>query len=601
MINRMILHISDLHLSDKDSSMLQDKNYLSVFLSTITKLKKEKEYNIDTIIISGDIYDKGGGEKTSEVFNNIVNKVKTELNINNILVVPGNHDVNRNLLIGLKGKKDIDETALWKYQKEKFEYFSLLNKSKIVNVDVEKCIVSILELSDSKVLFIGINSCYKIGENDGWGYINVEMLEKELTEILISKYDGWLKIAIFHHRPYPYKSNLGMNAYNYQSPDAYGTFDMENWNKVKPILIKNNIKTIFTGHVHGTQSSMVTDFEMEDDTMYFSTVGSIGLNFNNELLNILSNIKEDTNQENKFDIFLQKLNKKESYVSIFNNHNSFNLIEVGTAELINEHEYKYIVDEGKPRWIRWKSKKIKKEDEQLKKKNIFAEEESIPDLPENQIIEDTDYGELLLQLIRENNLYKTGHFHLNKSYMLNWIDTSYFLCNRKALNIVSKGIVEKYKKIFDDSECVIGLGVKGTILLSSIRYSLGDQKVSYYPGSGNNENKFECSIPIEKDKYETITLLIDVVHTGETVRKFIRENTKLLVEKNAKVNVICIVNTTTGGDIGRGLFLNKYKISLHELMKLRVNNCNGGGEGCPIFVKKLEQVYVLQEENNEKN
>lgn len=93
-----IVQLSDIHLS---SYNLEDlKNYYLVAL--INDLKKfHTEKSIDVILFTGDLVDKGGeslGHEPYEVFGNEVIAPIMEalnLNTNQILLIPGNHDVNR--------------------------------------------------------------------------------------------------------------------------------------------------------------------------------------------------------------------------------------------------------------------------------------------------------------------------------------------------------------------------------------------------------------------------------------------------------------------------------------------------------------------------
>jgi len=96
-----IIHLSDFHLNEQN---LRDwNNYVKVAL--ISKLKElQKEKKIDLVLCTGDNIDKGGKDfksaKTAlnlfktEILSPVVNEF--QLNLNQFLIIPGNHDIERN-------------------------------------------------------------------------------------------------------------------------------------------------------------------------------------------------------------------------------------------------------------------------------------------------------------------------------------------------------------------------------------------------------------------------------------------------------------------------------------------------------------------------
>lgn len=90
-----ILHISDLHL--KNPMGIEAGNILDRFYSIVTANAKEKPF--DQIVITGDIRDSENGICAEETIN-IFNKIATSANAldkQHIHLVPGNHDLNRNV------------------------------------------------------------------------------------------------------------------------------------------------------------------------------------------------------------------------------------------------------------------------------------------------------------------------------------------------------------------------------------------------------------------------------------------------------------------------------------------------------------------------
>lgn len=595
MSERKILHLSDLHISGMKCSMLQKSRYCECLFQQLNTIE-----NMDTCVISGDLVDKGGTEDDYKEVESFLESLKRETDLTNFLIVPGNHDVNRNLLGGIIGKSGIDKENLWKYHKEKLQYYlEFINKVKLT-ADCDCALISNLELRDPDMMILGLNSTYKIGMSDGVGYIDIKTLKQKLSELFeaSSQYEDYMKIAVFHHRPIVYESEVQAYAENNDtSTGGYGMCDYSNWQKVKQLLLKYNVHTVLTGHVHGTQSSQIRDFEQREDDIYYSTVGSIGVNFNYELLDLLgSGIKPE---------FKEKMDSLNCYVSVHNNHNAFNILTFDNKGLLREEQYKFIVDEGRWRWILWKDKEIDdrtKGHDGLSKGNedegsIFAIAQ--PPLARTES-KPFDYEKELLNIVRENKLYKTGHFHWKGVAMLNWIDSSYLFNKKGERQLIAAGICDIIKHKIVSTDCIIGIGIKGSIMLSYIRFQFPEIKCSYYPDGYVGYNSYEKELfPGIEQKMSSITLLTDVVHSGNTIKNFISHN-EFLFSDETKLEVITIFNAsdedTINLDYGPVL-----KVPLHYLAKLKVANCTGSGENCTIYTQKLAPVYEYKEQGGEEN
>ncbi|WP_288461026.1 metallophosphoesterase [Chryseobacterium gleum] len=121
-----IVHISDIHLSDKNFSEFEN-NYREPFLQLLhDEHAKEK---IDTIVITGDLVDQGGhsllkiGKFSSyddpyKIFEEeFILPIKDKLGFDNskFLFVPGNHDINENDILWVtekKLKRDVNEESI---------------------------------------------------------------------------------------------------------------------------------------------------------------------------------------------------------------------------------------------------------------------------------------------------------------------------------------------------------------------------------------------------------------------------------------------------------------------------------------------------------
>lgn len=594
MEQRKILHISDLHIDEAGGSILQKENYV---ITLIESLKNQK--GLDTMVISGDIVNQGGSKRAYEEAERILNTIKKELNISHILCVPGNHDVNRDFLRAKEKKlSNLNEKdELWKDYGTKFElYWEFLKRMEIYQ-DRLCGLVMYKELKDPNIILLGLDSTDQIGIDDHCGYINEESLAASLKNLLenTDKYKGYVKLAILHHRPIVYESRVQTYTERGTIVGQYGTCDLENWERIKKILLKYDVHYVLTGHVHGTQSEQIRTFESEDDAINYSTVGSIGVDFSKDIKELL---RKDLSQNQHL---IKKFEELKCYESISGNHNAYNLWTFSSNGLIKEEQFKYIVDEGKGRWLHWSEKIFNKEKQKDAREGFFSVmPQKLPNNPDN-----TDeleiYRKELLKCIRENKLYKTGHFHWKNTARLNWIDTSYFFCHRDKMNTIVKGIdiLFREKEKLKDVDCIIGLGIKGSIMLSYVRFLFPEKICSYYPENKNEYNDYELNL-FEKGyngvEINSIAVLTDVVHSGDTVHTFIKEVHEK-IKHYVVFNVVTIVDTTTDGNIAE--VEGASEIHLFPIIRIKVFDCQGGRESCKIYTEKLAYIYEYKEDQNE--
>ena len=584
MILRRLIHISDLHISKNIKSVLQNGSFLNKWIESLKKIEE-----IDTLIISGDIVDRGGSPEDYRVAETLLKQVIKELEIKHLICVPGNHDVSRSKLIGIKDEDEIDADNLWKYYDVKLKFYWDFIKNMGENVDKNAAIICYKVLDNPNMIVLGLNSTDRIGIEDGEGYINIERLRDDLKNILGDKnenYKGYTRIVVLHHRPIVYESASQKYTDNNSSKvGQYGTCNSQNWKVVKELLIKYDIHIVLTGHVHGTQSGQIRDYNRINDEIYYSTVGSIGVDFNRELKELLGdNIETELSK---------KLDKLQCYISMNGNHNAYNILTFAEGRLIEEEQFKFIVDEGEWHWISWKIKKFMEDNEQcdLEEENIF---DTVPEeMAEDKRIE-VDYGKELLKIMKDRKLYRTGHFHWKGSARLNWIDMSYFFQHRETMRLIIQAICQLFEreKELKNADTIVGLGIKGSIMLSYVRFLFPEKQCTYFPENKKEYNKYEWGILNDK-KMHSIVVLTDVVHSGETVKTFIKNIPEKICD-DARVNVVTIFDTTSDHNISdlEGIA----SIKMFSLAELKVIDCYGGCENCKIYTEKLAYVYEYKED-----
>ena len=585
MAYRKIVHISDLHFSEKENekSILQKDKYVNDFIDSLKGID-----SLDTLIISGDIVNKGGSQGAYRLVDSFLQKIRDELGIKNILCVPGNHDVNRNLLLGISGDETVDTERLWEQYDVKLKYYWEFDKRNDFGSYQKSGLVSYKVLHDPNMVLLGIDSTDRIGTSNHCGFINIENLAQAFNDVLGEEggnYKDYIKIAVLHHRPIIYESaSQRVTENNSSDIGQYGTCDSENWEKVKKILLTYDVHYVLTGHVHGTQSGQIRSFDSPNDGINYSTVGSIGVDFSREIKDRL--VSSDDKE------LLDRFEELVCYQSLNGNHNSYNIWTFCESGLVQEEQYKYIVDEGKRCWCHWKTKIFENKEIEQTDKEVF----STGVQASSSIIEEIeDYEDKILTCIREHELFKTGHYHWRNTPRLCWIDTSYFFQHKEMMFAIARGIsglFEKEKSL-KDTNCIIGLGIKGAIMLSYVRFLFPDKKCSYLPENPKEHNDCEKALPEGSEKMNSFVILTDVVHSGSVVKRIANE---LYGKKSAyfKVNVITIIDTTPDKIIAKEK--GKYEVKLFPLARLKVIDCHGGGENCDIYTKKLANVIEYKED-----
>ena len=587
-----ILFLADFHYTAKN--ILNKSKYINSFYESVSD---HEDMNIDILIIAGDICDKGGCEEDYENAVSLINDIMDKLSIEKAIIVPGNHDVSRDTLLGLRGKKGYDENKLWEYT-EKYDYFKKISDVKNFTLNLNSAIVS-QELIKDRYLFMGINSNFKIGIEDGIGYVDIEKLEKELEGIKKSygqKYMNMTKIVVMHHFPRQYISHLEKASNNNKTgPKTIGNFDLDNWTELKKLFNIFDVSIVLTGHVHGSQVNVSSDCDEGENEIYYSSIGSIGVNFNSELSDILKFVNENqmTNaQQEKYKEFINWFESDDVMLSISNRHNTYGIIMV-SEDKIEEQHYIYLADEGVTKWVPWyKPKKSKR------LLNNSSSSSTSPFETDNVKVKQKkkeDVEKCIMNIVREEHLYKTGHFHWKDQCVMNWIDTSILLTNSRYLKMISDYIVNRFSEILDNAQYIVGLGMKGAILMTSFRYKYPEKKYTYYPENDENFNEFEKCV-LNNEMMDRIVVLTDVVHSGGTIKSFVEKNQNYIVD-NSKVEVIAIFFTEDSVGIESvvkaGNKQQTIEININELLKIPVRNCGKNSSNCNVIKEKLDIVYEM--------
>jgi 3',5'-cyclic AMP phosphodiesterase CpdA len=546
MNKKAIIHLSDLHVSihetlkgvaiDCNSILTTDKQNQSVnnFIKEFCKTINEKFNGFELIlVISGDITDKSIIEeyKTAEyILQQIISKLS--ISLNNVLLVPGDHDVNRDdcRKAHENGKRTEVKKKSYEYFDEKFEKFKIFYDTFYQGNNIfnsQKSVVNLINLNNEKLLLIGLNSNFKIDYDGGNGFFSINQLEHELDEIN-ETYPDHSKIVVFHHNIFASYENK-----------MKGQWDDEHNNRLAVFRVfeKYPVNCLFYGNEHTRSSATSISHRVA-----YSDSGT----FANSKKNPIPSFKV---YEVLFDDKTLKLK-----------NNLFLLLEGGLSDL----EFKF----GK--WtlqlqseldaeldeisIRIPEEATVKEDLSLEK--TFSESKLIVEVkktvPENYLAFSNDNEDhiKLLKIIKDKNLFHSGHFHWSEtSRAHNWIDISRILNNRNNLLDAKKiilNIISKNKLEFD---FIIGLGIEGNILATRTSV-IHNKPYTFLPYSYryDDHSKFEKKLNFQNDGiFNTILIITDVVHDGRTIRKLLHkrrdDETYKFFEKVKKIIVVSLFFT----------------------------------------------------------
>lgn len=251
-----ILHLTDTHIrSDKVPDI--DRR-----IEALIALIKKEDREIDVVVFTGDLAFSG---KTSEyeLFDkHVFKKIRTHLKIpsSHFLIVPGNHDVNRDEVTVPELNKNrklsnpreaqclIENTTdLWKRQKPYFEYAQTLAPP--VEADTSRSkyfhnkIYSTRKLLNVKGMILGFglfNSSWLCANDED--YENLFLTEKQISDASDSLGQCDIKIALVHH------------PFDWLHPKDRELTEND---------LKRNFPLILTGHLHRPITASTADTNAE--------------------------------------------------------------------------------------------------------------------------------------------------------------------------------------------------------------------------------------------------------------------------------------------------------------------------------------------------
>jgi len=212
----LIIHLSDLHFGEVDRAE-------DLYVQLLLELKKDIGLStFDTLVISGDVVNKSkqqGYNQAQAFLSNVAREF--DLGPEKILMVPGNHDMNRQLSKGAytvirredltgpisehlcidKGGDYVEVGDTTKHRKRFADFQSFFKTATNVEYSEEYSEqITWSEYSDQQILIVGMNSAWQLDHHYKWrSGIDPDALNKILEKAAKAEYSDWLKIAVWHH------------------------------------------------------------------------------------------------------------------------------------------------------------------------------------------------------------------------------------------------------------------------------------------------------------------------------------------------------------------------------------------------------------------
>ncbi|THV57510.1 metallophosphoesterase [Chryseobacterium candidae] len=526
-MNSIILHISDLHVS-RDQEFGGGAIKVQYYLST----SKETEASIhfidkfinrissdfpDTkiyLLITGDITnsaEKNEFEFALSFITRIIDKLHIEKK--NILIIPGDHDLNRRdiaNLFSVKEPRTNEEVNIAKYHNFCNFYQNVLGRT----FDPNKVIFDQLIVEDSIVL-LGLNSCTQIDLKQKEGSIPIEKFEEEFAEISV----GEKKIiACVHHN---FTSS-------YENKND-GQWVSGNRQRFVDKLLTNGINFIFTGNEHANSSKTI--FLGEITTSDAGCLTSKDWDASYKVYPI--QISEDIVLKNKI-FSLHKIHGNDSEYEW----------DIRTNKTFHQPE-EYIIFKNKPPEIDSEITELAS-DHQTEPTVAAAASTDVPiEIPvvENNYY-NSEFTDVLYDKVKELKIFYSGHFHWSEtSRAHNWIDVSKLIENKDNLNFIKNVIVDVFEtKIKPENiDLIIGLGYEGNIIATKTAIK-HNKKYSFLPYSYRHDEHHEAERQLNFDnsncEFRNVVIITDVVNDGRTIRKLIKKRQDPFFKNVEKIYVV---------------------------------------------------------------
>lgn len=336
---KTILHISDLHLTNKESpgfSHLKAAEILSTLLTDVNQIEEEKSVKVDTVFFTGDMTFSGTEEQFAKFDEIFLNPLLASLNLerSDVYFTPGNHDINRNEVNLLENilRNSGDENSIsdyfnqinngdvnWKRLDGYFSYESMhLAHSK--NCIGNGKLISCFKISH-KLYVLCINSAWLA--QDDTDQEKLRITKQQLDFISRLKIPPDAKILALTHHPLDWLQK--------DDREKFSTF------------IEKKINMLFFGHMHRFKQKAESSFS-ENITLFMqagtldtrdSVTGYSVINFNRK-----NNVSDGT-------VFYRKYNKSQKSFEAWLERGNEGCVDFSTDNILTFDSNKFSELSGK--------------------------------------------------------------------------------------------------------------------------------------------------------------------------------------------------------------------------------------------------------------
>lgn len=517
-MNDIIIHISDLHISDQSKKIghankdtylttnpsTQNIDFINLFIDKVKKINCRNKY----LVITGDISNIAEENEFLEA-EKLIKHILLELNISKeqLLIIPGDHDINRRSIINVIAEGASDDDI--KLVETKFNYFNKFYHS-IKEKQFNHNDLIFDEIVINNIILIAVNSNSKVFQHGGHGYLDTYSFDIELKKIKV-KYSTEEIIICLHH-----------NLEGEHEDTSFGQWDSENKKNLVTLFERYDIKCVLNGNEHTPNSKNLShrDGIIISDSGSFSSKNSIAASFK-----------------------IYEINDSENNLSLKNNVYGLRKIN-GVSETNfgswSLYRYEDIQDVEKECFELRKSNNLvleKTEDLPSDDGKGITEKVKVEDVRHTKISTALNYQndeiqKKLYKIIKDKKLFHQGHFHWSEtSRAHNWIDTARLLEDKEDLYFIKNSIIDVLEKmdLIKNTDLIIGLGYEGNIISSktSIKYDIPYTYLPYsYRWEDHNDFENKLNFDNSKKKFKQVILITDVVNDGRTIRKLVGKETR---------------------------------------------------------------------------
>lgn len=558
-----ILFISDIHYSYKNgvSQFVKDdqNGYYQKWENYLIDLQ-HNNIEIKYLVVTGDIVNeakKGEYDFITYVLRDF--SAKFNISKENILLIPGNHDINWSKLSNYCDEKDICEDKAAELFDIKLSHFIDFYKNffEIENFDTSKAILNSIKIEEIGVYIVGLNSLVKESHLEGThvGHVDMKKLKIEMQEFT-QKYGNKIFIATHHSFTFTGSKELPT---------------LENSDIIKDYLNEYGINTYIYGHHHTSESKLDVVGDSGICHRYIE-IGSLGLILKNE---------KGNSYTNRFSLAICKNGGMELH--------DYAYMSGDWAE-VNERKYVHSIHmDEKPSTKKSQLKQLPRiaTDEENEQREDIKEDKN------NIIISEKSH--FLIDYLRKSDNYREGHFHWKDGCKtLGWINIAGFLGNIDVLNEIRDSIMQLHLTYCNDIQVVLGYGMEGNIIGSSLidYWISNDIDYYYYPSVHKNAEhiNIEKTIWGEYNNFDKILILFDFMPTNAYLKEIIESNKK--IKECCRLYVISLFcnRNLFKQDIEVGWTLEVRRVSLVEF---NVQICDKDVADCLIYQQQIKKVYYL--------